>query len=84
MSMNTQTTFFSFKMIVHSFNGNAVDVEGFGVIHTKKKETLPEETILALIQLGVVLRPICERMLASGYVLVGGKLVKPEQLEQKV
>ena len=83
-TMTTQTIFFSFEMIIHSFNGNAVDVEGFGVIRTKKKETLPEETILALIQLGVELRPICEQMLATGWVFVNGKLVKPEQLKQKV
>ncbi|MCX6788930.1 MAG: hypothetical protein NTZ36_03585 [Candidatus Jorgensenbacteria bacterium] len=32
----------------------------------KPKQTLPEETIQALIQLGTVLRPILDRQIADG------------------
>ncbi len=84
MNMNTTVIFF-YKVKVHLFNGHACEAEGFGVVVTKDSKTsLPEETILALIQLGTVLRPICEQMLASGWVFVNGRLTKPEQLEQKV
>jgi len=42
----------------------------------KPKTTLPEETIQALIQLGEVLRPIADRMVAEGKAKVkNGKLI---------
>lgn len=44
----------------------------------KKKKTtpLPEETIQALIQLGTVLRPIANRLIAEGKAkVVDGKLI---------
>lgn len=83
--MNIPTFTFQYSIKVNLFNGYAVEVDGFGIIHTDtKNSTLPEETILALIQLGIVLRPICERMLSNGYIFLDGKLVKPEQLKQKV
>ncbi len=42
----------------------------------KPKQTLPEETIQALIKLGEVLRPIADRMVAEGKAKVkNGKLI---------
>lgn len=83
--MSTSTFTFKYSIKINLFNGYAVEVDGFGIIRVEpKKSSLPEETILALIQLGIVLRPICERMLSNGYVLLDGKLVKQEQLKQKV
>jgi hypothetical protein len=42
----------------------------------KKPEPLPEETIQALIQLGEVLRPIRDRLIAEGKAkIVKGRLV---------
>ncbi len=86
MPMNMNATInFSYKIKIHLFNGYACEAEGFGVVVVNdKKPQLPEETILALIHLGAVLRPICEQMLASGWVFLNGRLTKPEQLEQKV
>lgn len=79
--MNTQKTFFAFRVVVHSYNGNAVSVDGVGIIeHAEGKPAqLPEETIAALIRLAHILRPISMRLLASGYNVSNGKLVKIEQ-----
>lgn len=42
----------------------------------KPKQTLPEETIQALIQLGEVLRPIVHRLVAEGKAkVVDGKII---------
>lgn len=42
----------------------------------KPKQTLPEETIQALIQLGEVLRPILHRQIADGKAkVVDGKII---------
>lgn len=76
-------SFFSFKIkiITHSFNGNAdFSVEGFGVINTENNENqlLPEETVISIISLTQILRPIFIRMLENGYYVNNGKLVKSE------
>ncbi len=42
-----------------------------------KKSTLSEETIQALVELGAVLRPIANRLIAEGKLkVVDGKIVK--------
>ncbi|KKS13749.1 MAG: hypothetical protein UU67_C0018G0011 [Candidatus Daviesbacteria bacterium GW2011_GWB1_41_5] len=78
--MNTPVITFSYKIIIHSFDGFATDIEGFGVIHPENDKTpsLPEETIISLIRLAQIVRPIHMRMLASGYNISNGKLVKSE------
>lgn len=79
--MNTQTITFSFVYIIHSFNGFADIVECNGVIYTENdgNQSLQEETVVSLIRLAQILRPIYMRMLANGYTNSNGKLVKFEQ-----
>ena len=77
-------TFFSARIVVHLFNGNAdVSVEVFGAINSEsnKNQLLPEETIISIISLAQVIRPIFMRMLENGYSFNNGKLIK---LETKV
>lgn len=79
--MTTRTTFFSCIVITHRFNGFADIVECNGVIHTENdgNQSLPEETIVSLIRLAQIVRPIYMRLLANGYTNSNGKLVKSEQ-----
>ncbi len=76
--MNT-TIAFSFKVRIHLFNGYATEAEGFGVVQVKDNKVLPEETIVALLHLAQVLRPIYLRLIANGYSMVDGKLTKPTE-----
>ena len=74
-------TFFSAKIIVHLFNGNAdASVEVFGIINSEsdRNQLLPEETVISIVSLGQILRPIVMRMLENGYCINNGKLIKQE------
>jgi len=72
---------FACKIVVHAFNGNAVVLEGFGEIRPAddKTDPLSEETVLSLIALGQILRKIHIRILASGYNITNGQLIKIEE-----
>ena len=48
-------------------------------MHKKSKPIFSEETYVALVELGEVLRPIYERMITEGYVFKDGKATKPEK-----
>ena len=78
--MPTQATSFSCIVVVHLFNGLATSIDGYGVIRPEndKNQPLPEETVTSLIRLAQILRPIYMRILASGYNISNGKLVKSE------
>lgn len=83
MSMQT-TIIVSYKLRIHLYNGYASDgysdVEGVAIIQKNDgKPLLPEETILAVIQLGAVLRPIVARLKSEGFRFVDGKLVEPKE-----
>lgn len=46
-----------------------------------KKQIFEEETMQALRDLGEVLRPIYERMIADGYAIVDGKFQKIDTIK---
>lgn len=86
MSMQT-TIIVSYKLRIHLYNGYASegysDVEGVAIIHKNDgKPLLPEETIVALIQLGEVLKPVVARLRSTGFTFVDGRLVKPKELQK--
>ena len=73
------TTAFTFKVRVHLFNGYASEAEGFAVVKTDDRGKFTEETVVALIQLANVLRPIAKRLQSNGYVLTDGRFVKKKE-----
>ncbi|MCX6739439.1 MAG: hypothetical protein NT098_05340 [Candidatus Parcubacteria bacterium] len=83
--METITTIISVCIIVHAFNGNVVSVEEYGAVSQQNDGEFSEETILMFQRLEKILRPISNRLLASGkYILVNGRLVENKQVNEIV
>lgn len=68
-------------MIFFRFNGCAEDVGNFvDIPNHEKTQPLSEDTVVACIRLGSVLRRIRARLLSEGYNIVNGTLVKSEKV----
>jgi len=74
-NMYTQIATLSFSLKLYAFNGTVAEADGFGVIIAKSdcNQVFGEETVVSLIRLGQVLRPIHIRLLAEGYNVPVGK-----------
>lgn len=72
---------FKYKIVIHQFNGNVISIRGGVVINSEndKNKSLQEETVLSLIRLAQILRPIYMRITEKGYYLDNQKLVRIEQ-----
>lgn len=77
--MTYEVITFAYTVRIHTRNGYA-DITGFGVIEKSDGKPLSEDTVVALSNLGLILKNI---VVTNGYVIEQGKLIKSETLPQK-